>query len=175
MARGFSLLEVLIASAVITVAVVGLVPLLIISTRANTNARATTFAAVLAQQKMEQLRSLAWSVDAGGTPVSDTTTDITVVPNRSEGGVGLSASPAGALDRDTSGYVDFLDADGKVLPDDPTAIPTFIRRWSVQPLPTNPANTLVLQVRVVRADAPRISRRVPGEARIVSVKTRKAS
>ncbi len=83
MARGFSLLEVLVASTVFTVAVVGLVPLLIVSTTANTTARTTTFAVALAQQKMEQLRALAWNVDASGAAVSDTTTDLTTTPERS--------------------------------------------------------------------------------------------
>lgn len=175
MARGFSLLEVLVASAVLTVAVVGLVPLLIVSTTANTNARTTTFAVALAQQKMEQLRALAWSIDANGAAVSDTTTDLTTTPERAGSGVGLNASPAGALDRDTSGYVDFLNAAGAVVPADPQASPAFIRRWSISPLQSNPANTLILQVRVVPGRAVPSVRRLPGEARLTSVKTRKAS
>ncbi|HEY2907289.1 MAG TPA: prepilin-type N-terminal cleavage/methylation domain-containing protein [Vicinamibacterales bacterium] len=175
MARGFSLFEVLVASTVFTVAVVGLVPLLIVSTTANTNARTTTFAVALAQQKMEQLRALAWSVDASGLAVSDTTTDLTTMPERSAAGVGLSPSPAGALDRDTPGYVDFLNAAGEVIPADPQFVPAFIRRWSIDALPSNPANTLVLQVRVVRGNAAASARRLPGEAWLTSVKTRKAS
>jgi prepilin-type N-terminal cleavage/methylation domain-containing protein len=175
MARGFSLLELLVASTVFTVAVVGLVPLLLVATTANMNARTTTFAVVLAQQKMEQLRALAWNVDANGHPVSDTTTDLTTMPERSGTGVGLSPSPAGALDRNTPGYVDFLNAAGEVVPTDPQLVPAFIRRWSVDALPSNPANTLVLQVRVIRANAAASPRRLPGQAWLTSVKTRRAS
>jgi prepilin-type N-terminal cleavage/methylation domain-containing protein len=175
MARGFSLLEVLVASTVFTVAVVGLVPLLIVATGANTNGRTATLAVVLGQQKMEQLRALAWSVDAGGAAVSDTTTDLTTAPERSGAGVGLSPSPAGALDRDTPGYVDYLNAMGTVIPADPQAPPAFVRRWSITPHPSNPANTLILQVRVVRGRAAASTRRSPGEARLTTVKTRKAS
>jgi prepilin-type N-terminal cleavage/methylation domain-containing protein len=174
--RGFSLLEVLVASTLVSVAVVGLVPLLIVSTRTNEDARTATVATVLAQQKMEQLRALAWTVDAAGRAVSDTTTDLTSVPERSGSGVGLSASPAGALDRDTPGYVDYLNASGQAVGAGSLSASTFIRRWSVEPLPSNPSNTLVLQVRVVRGRAVVAgSRRAPGEARVVSVKTRKAS
>ena len=124
---------------------------------------------------MEQLRSLAWSVDASGAAVSDTSTDLTATPERSGGGVGLSPSPGRALDRDTPGYVDFLDAAGEVLPAGSQLTPAFIRRWSVDPLPSNPVNTLVLQVRVVRGGAGASARRLPDEARLTTVKTRKAS
>lgn len=175
MARGFSLLEVLIASAVITVALVGLVPLLVLSTKANEAARSATVAAVLARQKMEQLRALAWSVGADGVPLSDTTTDVTVDPEVSGRGVGLRPSPAATLERNVAGYCDLLDADGRVLPDGAPSAPVFVRRWSVDPLPSDPANTLVLQVRVVRADAADGPGRRPDEARITSVKARKAS
>ncbi len=55
----------------------------------------------------------------------------------------------------------------------------YIRRWMVEPLPTNPNNTLILQVLVTRsqdrgtADAGSVAR-MPEEARLVTVKTRKA-
>ena len=77
-AAGFSLLEVLVATTILTVALVALAELFAISTRANDSARVTTFAAVLAQQKMEQLRALMWGFDALGLPISDTSTDLTV-------------------------------------------------------------------------------------------------
>jgi hypothetical protein len=82
-----------------------------------------------------------------------------------------------------SGYVDYLDANGNSLgggatPPDGTV---YYRRWSVEPLPTNPNNTLVLQVLVSRrktrgaADQAVDASRGPDEARITSVKTRKAT
>jgi prepilin-type N-terminal cleavage/methylation domain-containing protein len=174
-ARGFSLLEVLVASAVLSVAVVGVAPLLTLSSSANRNARATTTAAILAQQKIEQLRTLAWSVDADGSAISDTTTDITTTPERADAGVGLSPSPPGALDRNTPGYFDIVDSSGQLLAGDQPSAHAFIRRWSVDPLPADAVNTLVLRVRVVRAAAPGASGRVPDEARVTTVKTRRAS
>jgi hypothetical protein len=42
---------------------------------------------VLATQKMEQLRALAWTSDALGVPISDLT-DTAVVPHSSSGGTG---------------------------------------------------------------------------------------
>jgi hypothetical protein len=59
----------------------------------------------------------------------------------------------------------------------------YVRRWSVEPLPTNPNNTLILQVMVTRwrargtadTDQSGGGKRLPDEARVISVKTRKAS
>jgi hypothetical protein len=57
-----------------------------------------------------------------------------------------------------------------------------VRRWSIQPLPTNPNNTLVIQVLVtpmanemarLTTSNPRV--RMPGDTLLLTVKTRKAS
>jgi prepilin-type N-terminal cleavage/methylation domain-containing protein len=180
---GFSLIEVLVATTILTVALSALAQLFAIATNANTGAKSTTFAALLAQQKMEQLRGLTWGFDPLGLPLSDTTTNVTVVPETMTGGKGLSPSPAGSLGANTDGYCDFLDKYGKPLGGGttPPANTMYIRRWSVEPLPTNPNNTLVFQVLVTRsrnrgdADTAASVRRLPDEARIISVKTRKAT
>ena len=182
-ARGFSLLEVLFATTLLIVGVAGLAQLFALSTRTNSSARATTFASVLAQQKMEQLRGLTWGFDNLGLPLTDTSTNISSSPESPTGGTGLTPSPAGTLGSNTPGYVDYLDGTGKTLGtgSNPPNGAVFIRRWSIEPLPTNPNNTLVLQVLVTRnrtrgaADAATGVTRLPDEARIISVKTRKAS
>ena len=180
---GFSLIEVLIATVILTTALTALAQLFTISTRANSNAKATTYAALLAQQKMEQLRGLTLGFDMLGLRLTDTTSDITVVPELPVGGTGLSPSPANTLGTNTSGFCDFLDKSGTSLGTG-TIVPAgavYIRRWSIEPLPTKPEDTLVLQVLVTRyrdrgsADTALGIRRLPDEARIVSVKTRKAS
>jgi type II secretory pathway pseudopilin PulG len=182
---GFSLLEVIVATSLLIVAVASLAQLFVISVRANASARATTYASVLAQQKMEQLRGLTWGFDTLGLPLTDTTTDVSVTPERTAAGRGLSSSPAGAgtLGVNTDGYCDFLDGSGRWLAGGATAPAgtIFVRRWSVEPLPTNPNNTIVLQVLVTRyralvpADAVARQARTADEARLVSVRTRKAS
>ena len=61
----------------------------------------------------------------------------------------------------------------------PAAGAIYTRRWSIEPLPTNPNNTLILQVLVTRnrdrgqADQGN-SPRLRDEARVITVKTRKA-
>jgi prepilin-type N-terminal cleavage/methylation domain-containing protein len=184
---GFSLLEVLTATTIMAVGLTALAQLFVVSTKSNHSAKATTYAAVLAQQKMEQLRSLTWGFDNLGLPISDTQTNITVVPEQAGGGVGLSPSPVGTLSSDTAGYCDYIDKNGQALGagmGNPPSAPNgtvYIRRWSVEPLPTNPNNTLVLQVLVTRwrdrgrADTATGVTRLPDEARIISVKTRKAT
>jgi type II secretory pathway pseudopilin PulG len=181
--RGFSLVETLVATTVTTIALAALAQLFMISTRANHGARLTTFAAVLAQQKMEQLRGLSWGFDTIGLPLTDSTSDLTVVPESATGGTGLSPSPARTLGQNTDGYCDFLDSRGQSLGGGtaPPANTMYIRRWSVEPLPTNPNNTLVLQVLVTSrrdrgaADTEVGVRRLPQEARLITVKTRKAT
>src|SRR5438128_755994 len=181
-ARGFSILETLVATTIMIVAVASLGQLFAVSTQRNKSAKNTGFAAVLAQQKMEQLRGLTWGFDTLGLPTTDTTTDTTVVPESPNGGTGLSPAPAGTLRQNTLGFVDYLDAQGRSLGGTTTNTPAtavYIRRWAVEPLPTNPNNTIVIQVLVTRhrnrgtADQGNSSR-LPDEARVISVKTRKA-
>jgi type II secretory pathway pseudopilin PulG len=180
---GFSMVEVLVATSLVTVAVAALAQLFVISTRANSSARTITLASMLAQQKLEQLRGLRRGFDILDLPISDLTTDIAVVPESPTGGKGLSPSPDGSLGRNTDGYCDFLDRNGAWLAggSTPPAGTAYVRRWSIEPLPTNPNNTIVLQVMVTRVggrngvSTSSTSARVPDEARLVSVRTRKAS
>ena len=58
--RGFSLLEVLVATTIVTVAIASLAQVLALATTLNASAARTTFAVVLASQKMEALRGLNW-------------------------------------------------------------------------------------------------------------------
>lgn len=185
---GFSLIEVIVATFVFAVGLLAMAQLFAIATRGNTSARANTFTVMLAQQKMEQLRALTWGFDTVNLPVSDFATDTTNAgtlagcPAGGTGaGTGLSPSPAGTLGQNTDGWVDYLDETGCDLGGGGVAPQgtAYIRRWSVEPLPTNPNNTLILQVLVTRrtnrgvADAGNVAR-LPEEARLMSIKTRKS-
>ncbi len=175
-ANGFSLLEALIAMTVLIVGVCALANLSGVSTHANTTSRRITFATLLAVDKMEQLRALTWDVDALGQSVSDTTTDLTTFPATAAGGVGLSPSPPDALSRNAAGYCDFLDGSGRSLGGGTLPPPQsiFVRRWSIAPLPASPSHTLILQVRVTGTHLTAGASSRPDEARLVTVKTRKA-
>jgi len=179
---GFTLIEVCVATGILVAAVVALAQMFAISIQTNTSSRKTTYAAVLAEQKIEELRALTWGFDMQGLPISDTTTNTSVNPEQPIGGVGLTPSPADALQDNVQGYVDYIDQAGTKLssPDgQPPGGTSYIRRWSIEPLPTNPNNTLVIQVLVTRwrtrgaADQGKVQR-LQEEARVITVKTRKA-
>lgn len=126
---GFTLIEVLVATAVITVGAASLAQLYVVAVRANRIADSTSTTLLLAEQKMEELL------------VED-----------------LTPSPAGTLSADTPGFVDYLDPSGVSLGTFSVAPPpgaSFICRWSVDPLPNGAVSTFVLQVLVFRplADA----------------------
>jgi type II secretory pathway pseudopilin PulG len=179
--RGFSLIEVLVACGLLATALIALAQMFVISTQANMGARNTTYAAVLAEQKLEELRSLTWGFDSQGLPITDTTTNTAVTPELANGGTGLAPSPGTALQENTVGYVDHIDMFGNKVSANAQAPPTalYTRRWSVEPLPTNPNNTIIIQVLVTRnrnrgdADEGAVAR-LPDEARMITVKTRKA-
>src|SRR5688500_15864592 len=181
--RGFSLTEVIVAMGLLTTVSLGVAQVFAITARANFVARGQTSTAALAQQKMEQLRGLTWGYDEDGEglPVSDTTTNLAVSPTTANGS-GLNPSPSDSLLENTAGYVDYLDTNGTYLGTG-TTVPAgavYIRRWSIQPLPTNPNNTLILQVFVTSVgneglrDPHDDFQRMAGDAMLVSVKTRKA-
>jgi prepilin-type N-terminal cleavage/methylation domain-containing protein len=182
--KGFSLVEVLVSMGLLTVVSLGVAQLFAVSTRANQVAKGQTSTTTLAEQKLEQLRGLTWGFDpeGEGLPLSDTTTNLAIDPPDNSGS-GLNPSPADSLRTNTDGFVDYLDAHGQYvgtggnIPDNAV----YVRRWSIQPLPTNPNNTLILQVLVspvsndrARQQAGGELQRMPGDALLISVKTRKA-
>lgn len=73
--RGFTMIEVMIAILLTVIAVIGMMALFRVETRASAVSRRTTEAAVLAQDKIEELRTLAAptsgadsAIDARGQP-----------------------------------------------------------------------------------------------------------
>jgi type II secretory pathway pseudopilin PulG len=180
--RGFSLVETMFATGILATAVVGLAQMFSIAVSNNHDARTGSYAVTLAEQKMEQLRGLTYGFDAVGLPLTDLTTDTTQPTETPNGGKGLTISPAGTLVANTDGYVDYIDQFGNILGGGQSvrSKTVYIRRWSIDPLPTNPNNTIVIQVMVTRersrglADQTGSTTRLKNEARIISVKTRKA-
>ena len=168
------------ATGLLASALVALAQLFAIATTTNAAARNSTITMMLAEQKIEQLRALQYTFDRAGLPVQDTATDLAVYPPAATGGKGLSPYTENTLQENTNGYVDYLDQWGRTLGGG-TVIPdetAYIRRWSVEPLPTNPNNVIILQVLVTRqrdrgtGDAGSVSRGAQ-EARLMTIKARK--
>jgi len=179
---GFTLVEVVIAMMLLSMVALGVAQLFGIAIQRNMAARYQTSTTVLAGQKLEQLRALTLGFDAAsGLPVTDLSTDLTTEPP-SSGGAGLNPSPANSLSTNTPGYVDYLDSRGNFLGTGGAPPPTalYIRRWNISPLPTNPNNTLILQVLVTTVNRDRQvpaspgRRRAADEALVATLKTRKA-
>ena len=122
--RGYSLLEVLVATTIVVVGVAALAQLVGVASHASLRARQTTTAAVLAQQKMEELLPQA-------------TTELT-------------PSPADALVHNVDGYSDFVEGSGRSLGSGPAppAGSMYLRRWSMDRLRDGRDNTWILQVLV---------------------------
>ena len=176
---GSSLVEVLIAALVVTSGVVTMAQLFSVAIATNLTARRGTVAAILAQQKVEQLRALAFGYDAAGVPFTDTATDTTRTPPAA-GGTGLRLSPLAALRQNTAGFVDHLGGDGRVVGSgaQPPAEAVFTRRWSVEPVPASPDDALVIQVLVTTTSREAVATNggtnpPHGEARVVTVRTRR--
>ena len=124
--KGFTLVEVLVAMALVAVAGAALAALMEISGVAIRDARADTAETFAAQSKMAELRADP-ATFAGGS---------------------LSVSVAG--------YSDFVTSDGLVAGTSAPAprSAAFLRRWSVAPATLDPANTVVLQVVATRVGRP---------------------
>ena len=148
--RGFSLIEVMVASAILGCAVLSVAQLMAAATSATASAREVSEATFLAWQKIDQLRSLAYTFDDAGGPVTDLSSDTASQPEQAFGGTGLRPSGAGTLNRDTAGYVDYLDALSQPLGGGDRAPKgtRYRRRWAIETAAGIP-DALILRVRVL--------------------------
>ena len=141
---GFTLIETMIALGLLLIVAAGVLPLglVVVNTTENQghlNARVTEYA----QDKLEQLMSLSY-----GNAVADTR----VFPATDTGGSGLAfgggVDPAAPVDL----YVDYLDADGTLIPSVGGAPPAgwfYQRLWSVTVPPSGVANLKLITVTVI--------------------------
>ena len=174
---GFALLEVLITAGLVVAVAAGASHILAIAVRANHSARVRTMASMLAAEKIEQLRSLAWSHVTTTSPAislssSDFTTDLSTDP-ATDAGPGLLPSPPGTLEANVAYYVDYVDGAGRWVGGGGSPPPSavYIRRWAVRPIASDPEDILVFQVVVTtRAPGGVIS---PDAAHLVSIEARK--
>ena len=153
-ARGFTLVEVLIALALFVTAAAGVAQLCAVAARVARDSREHAESVILAAAKMDQLRALEWAYAPGppGDPPAlrtDVTTNVSE-PALSGDGPGLQLSPAGTLTANRPPYVDYIDRNGRWVGNgaDPPRTAVFIRRWSVRPGSADGYRTLVIQVRV---------------------------
>ena len=128
-ARGFTLVETLIATGLLITAMAGLAQLLALSVRFTRESAQFGVALVGAQDKLESLRALPFGYGADGEPATD--------PR-------LTPSPAIALVEDLDGSVDWLDASGGVTAARDVA--EYVRRWRVMAIATDDPEAIVIDV-----------------------------
>jgi prepilin-type N-terminal cleavage/methylation domain-containing protein len=135
--RGFSLVEVMVASAILAGAVLSIAQVMTVAIRSTASARGMSEATLLAWQKVDELRGLAFTFDDAGGPVTDDA---------------LAPSPGATLSRDTSGYVEYLDTLGQRIDDggvgDPPRGARYRRRWAIEHSSGSP-DAAILRVRVL--------------------------
>jgi len=172
--RGFTLMEVLVAMGLLSVAALGGMQLIAVATGTMSRARLQSLATGLAASRMEQLRGLRFEFDDDGVRVTDASTDLSAgLP--APGGAGLTVSSSASLDGNVPGYADFLDRNGAWTGNGavPPAGTTFIRRWSIDALdPGGDLLALQVLVRPVASGSASGSERVAGETRLVTVRAR---
>jgi type II secretory pathway pseudopilin PulG len=127
---GTSLLETLIALAILMIVAVGLLPLAVVAVSTTENqGHLGARTAEYAQDKMEQLLTLSYN---------DNVTDVTVFPSGVCGGTcGLWTGGSTDPKNPVAGYADYLDANGNVLATG-AANWYYIRVWKVEYVTTSP-------------------------------------
>jgi type II secretory pathway pseudopilin PulG len=138
--RGFSLVETLVAAGILVTLLASLAQLMGWSVSQAREAGSRARAMSVAQDKLEKLRALAWTVDLDGNPVSDPA---------------LATSPTGALDVNTSGHVELVGAAGQVVLG-PDAL--VVRRWAVAPIDLATPDAIAITVCVFRPPASHTAR-----------------
>ena len=132
--RGFTLVETLIATGVLVTAIAGLAQLFAWSVRFTRDSGQFGAALVTAQDKLESLRSLAFTYDAAGNAIID--------PR-------LHESPATSLGENTDRYHDWIDESGRVVA---AAAATRVRRWRITDIAADDPAAVAIEVCVF--DAP---------------------
>lgn len=117
-ARGFTLVETIVAAALVATAIVALAHLVALGAEQSASNRHALGALVAAERRLEALRALPWTYAPDGTPLSDPA---------------LAPSPSGSLFESSSGYFESLEPAG------------LIARWGIQPLVPADTDTLILQ------------------------------
>jgi prepilin-type N-terminal cleavage/methylation domain-containing protein len=122
-AAGFSIIEVLVATAVVAVGVASLAHLFVVSAHTTRIAGTTSVTLLLAEQKMEEL--LSAGPDDPGEAGNQNHVEYL---DQSGVSLGLTSTPH---------------------PGTPPSGTAYICRWSIEPLPDRPATAIVVQVLVV--------------------------
>lgn len=133
--RGSTLVEVLVAAALLVTLVGGVAYLFVWSQRQALMAEQLSAAFLIAQDRLQQLRAAQWSWNVRGVPVD---------------APALAPSPPGALTSNTSGYSDIVDRTGRLVEDEAAEGAAFVRRWAIGLARASDPDALSIEVCVFR-------------------------
>jgi prepilin-type N-terminal cleavage/methylation domain-containing protein len=152
--RGFTLIETIVATAILVTALAGIAQLFVLSTHLARRASATGLSLVAAQDKLESLRGLQFIYDADGAAITAS---------------GLAPTPSTSLDQDIAGSVDWVDTAGQAV-DNPDAA-ALVRRWKISTVGASPPDAIAIEVCVFKAPAGEADHRA-ADACLATVRTR---
>ena len=157
---GVTLIETLAATALVLIAIAGLGSMGVLGMTSTENdghlaARCTEYA----QDKMEQLLVLAYG---------DSTSDTRVFPATNAGGTGLAQGGSSVTTAPATGYVDYLDQNGNLLPAGAGAPADwfYMRVWAVADL-----SATLKQVTVTATVRSTLGRYAPPSSTVTALKT----
>jgi prepilin-type N-terminal cleavage/methylation domain-containing protein len=124
--RGFSLIETMVALALVLVVAAGVLPLGVLAVSTSENqGHLSSRAAEYAQDKLEQLLALSYG---------DSSSDTRVFPAPELGGSGLTVGGSSNPANPVQLYVDYLDEQGALIPSPSGAPPAgwyYQRLWQI--------------------------------------------
>jgi type II secretory pathway pseudopilin PulG len=126
--RGFTLVETVVATAMLVTAIAGLAQLFTLSIRFTRDSAQAGAALVAAQDKLESLRALRFSYDDSGAPLTDAR---------------LRPSPPTSLAENVPAYVDWLDEAGYVVRE---AGGSYVRRWRISAMAVDEPAAIAIDV-----------------------------
>jgi type II secretory pathway pseudopilin PulG len=133
--NGFTLLEALIAAALLASAIITLSYVVIQASAQSVRSQRAVAAATLAQAKLEELRAAEFRFDPAGARVTS--------PR-------LASVSTDTLVDESSTHVELLDGFGATAPDGTVAV--YRRRWSIAEAESDP-DTLTIAVCVMAVDS----------------------
>lgn len=131
--RGFTLVETLVAAGILITALAGIAQLFILGERLARQAGTSGAALLAAQDKLESLRSLAFTYDDGGEAVT---------------AAALEPSPEGSLSLTLEPFADWVDRDGQ--PQSHAEGAAWLRRWRITSLGDGEPDAITVEVCVFR-------------------------